>query len=462
MRVKSPWAPRLVDGHAATPSDRLVAALAEDILEGRVCTGDRLPAHRDLADQLGIGVGTVTKAYGILERRGLVRTVRGSGSFVALTQTRRGPLIDLSRNVPPAVMNERLLADTFTAIARRVDADLFNDYPPLGGHDEHRRLLAHWFARLGMDADPRRLVLTGGAHQAIALALSVTCGAGNTGGTLFTESQTYPGVFALARHRGIRCVGVGMDAEGMMPEALEQALAVNAKKSGPAVLYVTPTMQNPTTATMSRARREAIVSVCRAHDTAIIEDDVYTLTADTRLPPLAMLAPERTFYANSLSKTLNPALRIGGLVVPESMYALIETALQATTIMVPPLSCAVMEQWLLDGTVDAVSRAIQDESRRRVALARSLLGDTMRGADDRGYHVWLPMPQSEAQRLADAASALGVLVTPPASTAAAPDAPDSGVRLCLGAASIAELSTALTGIARLQLQGHLPGAQLAL
>ncbi|WP_062339503.1 PLP-dependent aminotransferase family protein [Zymomonas mobilis] len=457
MRVKSPWMPRLAEGSAATPSERLVAALAEDILEGEISTGDRLPAHRDLADKLGIGVGTVTKAYGILERRGLVRSVKGSGSFVALTQTRRGPLIDLSRNVPPAVVNERLLAGTFTAIAKRVDVDLFNDYPPLGGHDEHRRLLAHWFARLGMEADPSRLVLTGGAHQAIAIALSVTCG---TGGTLFTEAQTYPGVFALARHRGIRCVGVDMDDEGMMPDALDRMLT--EKKSGPSALYVTPTMQNPTTATMGRIRREAIVSVCRAHDVAIIEDDVYTLAADTSLPPLTMLAPERTFYANSLSKTLNPALRIGGLVVPESMYAQVETALQATTIMVPPLSCAVMEQWLLDGTVEAVSQAIQDESKRRIALARSLLGDMMRNTEHRGYHIWLPMPQQEAQRLAHAASALGVRVTPPESTAADPDAPDGGVRLCLGSASIAELSTALAGIARLRVEVHQPDSRLAL
>ncbi len=461
MRLNSPWTPRLAEG-VAPPSDRLVAALADDILEGRISTGDRLPAHRDLANKLGIGVGTVTKAYGLLERRGLVRSVKGSGTFVALAQTRRGPLIDLSRNVPPAVMSERLLASTFLAMAKRVDSGLFNDYPPLGGHEEHRRLLARWFARLGVEAAPRRLVLTGGAHQAIALALPVTCG---TGGVLFTEAQTYPGVFALARHHGIRCVGVEMDGEGIVPEALDRALA--AKKAGPTALYVTPTMQNPTTATMGRARREAIVSVCRAHDIAIIEDDVYTLAADASLPPLAMLAPERTFYANGLSKTLNPALRIGGLVVPESMYQQIETALQATTIMVPPLSCAVMEQWLLDGTVEAMSRAIQDESKRRIALARSMLGGLMypsspKTADGRGYHVWLPMPQHEAQRLAHAASALGVLVTPPASTAADPDAPDGGVRLCLGAASIAELSTALAGIARLRIEVRQPDPQLAL
>ena len=116
MRLISPWTPRLAE-KTAPASDRLVAALAEDILDGKLETGDRLPPHRDLADALRIGVGTVTKAYGILERRGLVRSAKGSGTFVALVQTHRGTLIDLSRNAPPAVMTERLLARTLAAVA---------------------------------------------------------------------------------------------------------------------------------------------------------------------------------------------------------------------------------------------------------------------------------------------------------------------------------------------------------
>ncbi|WP_274381692.1 aminotransferase-like domain-containing protein [Massilia cavernae] len=280
------------------------------------------------------------------------------------------------------------------------------------------------------------------------------------GGTLFTEAETYPGAIALARHQRTHLVGVSMDGEGVVPEALDRALS--ARRPGPAALYVTPTMQNPTTATMGRARREAIVAVCRDHDIAIIEDDVYTLAADRKLPQLAMLAPERTFYANSMSKTLNPALRIGGLVAPEPMYAHIEAALQATAIMVPPLSCAVMEQWLIDGTAEVVSRSIQDESDRRLALARSMLGAMMREPGHQGYHVWLPMPRLEAQGLEHAASALGVLVTPPSSTAADTEAPDGGVRLCLGAPSIADLSTALSAIARLRLEVRTADSRLIL
>lgn len=456
MRVTSPWTPRLIEG-TGSPSGRLVAALAEDILESRLATGDRLPAHRDLADKLGIGIGTVTKAYGILERRGLVRSVKGSGTFVALVQTRRGPLIDLSRNAPPAVMTERLLTRTLNAVAKRVDSGLFNDYPPLGGHDEHRRLLAHWFAGVGMQVDPRRLVLTSGAHHAVSVALSVTCG---LHGTLFTEAQTYPGVIALARHQGVPLVGVSMDGEGILPEALDRALATRG--NGPAALYVTPTMQNPTTATMSRTRREDIVSICRAHDISIIEDDVYSLAADVALPPLAMLAPERTFYANSLSKTLNPTLRIGGLVAPSSMYEAALTALQATAVMVSPLSCAFMEQWLMDGTAEAVGQAIQVESGRRSALGRQMLGGLIREPGHRGYHVWMPMPRQQALRLEHAAKALGVLVTPVVSTVADPTSEQGGVRLCLGAPSMSDLNTALGALAQIQLAVVEAGVRLAL
>jgi DNA-binding transcriptional MocR family regulator len=443
MNIESPWRPRLVSD-TGSPCDRLVGALADDIMSGRLESGARLPAHRELASQLHIGLGTVTKAYAVLQRRGLVRSVTGSGTFVAVVQSRRGPSIDLSRNAPPAAMTERLLSRMLAALAKRVDADPFNSYPPAAGHDEHRRQMARWFQRLGMDADPRLLLLTSGAQHALAIALAVTCG---RTGTLFVEAHTYPGTIALARHMGCRLVGLEMDDQGLAPESLDRAAA--AVKHAPAAVYITPTMQNPTTSTMSRRRRADIVAVCRARNITIIEDDVYAQNASPQRPPLAMLAPERTLYANSLSKTFNPALRIGGLVVPASLIERAEAVLEATALTISPLTCAVMEQALLDGTAEAVSRAIQEESRRRYALAKSFLGDAMRQVDQVGYHVWLPMHRDEADRVDRAATALGVIVTPPRSTAAAPAGLDGGVRLCIGAPSIAELTTALGTIAAL-------------
>ncbi|WP_340321244.1 PLP-dependent aminotransferase family protein [Chelatococcus albus] len=249
MRIASPWHPRLAD-IAAPPSERLVAALADDIIEGRLEAGARLPAHRDLAWRLGIGIGTVTKAYGVLERRGLTRSVKGHGTFMAAIAARNCPVIDLSINTPPAMLSERVLAKTLIAAARNLDPHLFTLYPPAAGHDEHRRLMSRWLAPLGMEADASRLLLTNGAQQALSVAFGVACG---PGGTILTEALTYPGAIALARHAGYRLRRLTIDGEGIVPEALEAALATCDRT--PIGLYVTPTMHNPTTATMSEARR---------------------------------------------------------------------------------------------------------------------------------------------------------------------------------------------------------------
>ena len=344
MRERSPWQPRLAEGNSS-PTDRLVQALSDDILSGLLRLGARLPAHRELADTLGIAVGTVTKAYGILERRGLVRSVKGSGMFVALANSRSRTFIDLSQNTPPAALTSRSLSKTLTTLARRPDMDMFNTYAPATGHDEHRRLLAQWFSRLGVPADYQHLILTNGAQHALSVALSTVC---EPFGRLYVEAQTYSGLIQLSHLLKLTLVGIPMDDEGMDVSVLEKTLDENAEKGG--AVYVTPLLQSPSTRIMSLARRQELVRVCRERGIKIIEDDVYRLMSTTELPQIAKIAPDITLYVNSLSKILNPALRIGGLLVPEALYSRAESMLRATAMMVSPLSSSIMEQWLIDGT----------------------------------------------------------------------------------------------------------------
>jgi len=443
MLLQSPWRPYLAD-LPGSPSEKLVAALADDILEGRLEAGARLPAHRDLAWSLKIGVGTVTKAYAVLERRGLTRSVKGRGTFVGLVQAHKAGGIDLSFNQPPAMLSDRLLRRTLASIAKTVDPTLFTHYPPPLGHDEHRRLMAHWLHDLGMPADPDRVVLTSGAQQALSVAFSVAL---RPGGTIFCEALTYPGVITLARFAGYKLVGVAMDEEGMLPQALEEALAAGPKGVRSAILYIMPTMQNPTTATMSGQRRQEIADICRRHRIALVEDDVYSLTPLSGRPPIATLAPERTFYVNSLSKTVSPGLRIGSLVVPEGQMERSVAALRATLLSVSPLSCAVMERWILDGTAETLRSAIRMEADRRTTLARSILGDAVRRSEIAGFHIFLPMARAEADHIAATAALAGVAVTQPRAIAADRESRESGLRLCLGAPALPDLRTGLTCIA---------------
>ena len=443
MKLDSPWTARLADG-PGPPSERLVVALADDILEGRLEAGARLPAHRDLAWTLKIGVGTVTKAYAVLERRGLVRSVKGRGTFVALVQARQPAGIDLSFNVPPAMLSERLLRRTLSAIARSLDPGLFTGYPPALGHDEHRRLMARWLNDLGMPADPAQVVLTSGAQQALSVAFSVAL---RPGGTIYCDALTYPGLITLARFAGYKLAGVAMDEEGMIPAELEKALAARPAGVRSAILYLMPTMQNPTTAVMSAERRREMAQLCRDHRLALVEDDVYSLAPLPGRPPIATLAPERTFYVNSLSKTVSPGLRIGSLVVPPGLLERAAAALRATLLSVSPLSCAVMERWMADGTADTLRTAIRMEAERRTRLAHSLLGPALRRSEVAGFHAFLPLPREEAERVAAVAAGFGVAVTPPRAIAADRQGHDSGLRLCLGAPALPDLRGGLAKIA---------------
>lgn len=441
MLLQSRWTPRLADIKAG-PVERLVVALADDILEGRLTGGDRLHAHRELSWALGIGVGTVTKAYTILERRGLVRSVKGSGTFVAVRQAVGGPLIDLSANVPPGMLGRRLFAKTLADIARKIDADHFNLYAPPAGHIRHRRLLSRWLETLGLIVDPLSLVLTSGAQQALALALDLACG---QGGIIITERMTYPGVIALSRHKGYGLCGVEMDDEGMMPSALVYALDSIAQGRR-RVVYLTPTLHNPTTATMGIDRRRAIIDICRAKDVLIIEDGVYVFSADA-LPHLATLAPERCLHVGSLSKTLSPGLRIGVLTLPHGMEAQAEAILAALPLSPSPLSCAVVEDWLANGMVESVRSGLYREAERRSAMATAILKNREICRHPGGYHLWLPMTHTSADQFHTAATALGVAVTPPEAVMAEPNDEASGIRLCLGGPSPDELSRALTVLA---------------
>ncbi len=443
MLLQSPWVPRLANIEVNT-AERLVLALADDIIEGRLTGGDRLPAHRDLAWKLGVGLGTVTKAYAILERRGLTRSVKGRGTFVALQQARKDRQTDLSSNAPPAMLSSRILAKTLTMIARKIDTDHLNLYAPAGGHMEHRRVLAHWLEASGLPADPSHLVLTSGARQALALAFDLTCG---SNGLLLTEKITYPGALALLRRKGCRIQGIEIDAEGIVPEALAQALDNTARVNGRAV-YLTPTLHNPTTATMSAARRQAIADICLRAGVWLIEDGVYA-TADTGLRPLAALAPDISLHVNGLSKSLGPGLQIGVLTLPERLKDAAEHLLHEVPMAPSALSCAVIEDWMTSGIIASLQKDMRHEAQRRSALAVSLLAVNGLIAHPDAYNVWLPMERDAASHFVSIAAASGIKLTNPLSIMVDPEDQASGIRFCLGGTSFDDLTEALTLLARL-------------
>jgi DNA-binding transcriptional MocR family regulator len=293
---------------------------------------------------------------------------------------------------------------------------------------------------------PDRLLFTAGAQHALAIAFSIACGAG---GCLFTEAVTYPGALVLARHNGLVITPIALDREGMRPEMLDAALASADHGGRRRTVYVTPMLHNPTTATMGLPRRRDIVSICRKHDVLLIEDDVYSLFSPPSLPALAELAPERTLYVNGLSKTLSPGLRLGFLVAPPTLVDAACAGLQATSSMACPLSCVIMERWMVDGTASSISTSIRIEAKQRAALATAALPGLVAPANNGSLHGWLPMTPTDAERFASRAGLAGVTVTPPSTVMVDSTTGLSGIRICFGGPKRSDLSRALAILRRL-------------
>src|SRR6266545_7156005 len=153
----------------------IAEALAEDAGGGRLRPGTRLPTHRDLADRLGVTVGTITRAYAEATRRGLVTGEVGRGTFVrararpaAMAEGPEAGLIDLSANLPPAAAVKQeaaTLARTLAALARRKDLGRLLAYPPEGGAREHRAAGAEWIRRGGFATTVERVLVTSGSQH---------------------------------------------------------------------------------------------------------------------------------------------------------------------------------------------------------------------------------------------------------------------------------------------------------
>lgn len=423
------WTPTLPDGREPL-HERLLAALARDIAAGALSPGTRLPPQRDLAHAAGLGLGTVTRAYAAAEQQGLISARVGRGSFVA---ERAAPpaeaIIDLSRNLPPMGRAEALIGQAVARLQRRPDLATALTYAPRAGEQAHRAAMAGWLARVcGLEGlAPEQVILCGGAQQGMALALGAAC---RPGDTVLCEEATYMGLKPLAEAAGYRLVGVALDNEGMVPEALAEA----ARSSGARAVYVLPTLQNPTARTMSPARRQAIADIARGLDLTVIEDDVYGLYAGSaRHPPIAMLAPERTFFLASLSKLVAPGLRAGVLVAPDRAgHDRILLALEGLYGAGDTFSRMIAVQWIEDGTAEAIAGENIAEAEARLTLALEILGPAAeRPGGKASLHLWLPLPELEAERVAGRALRGGVQLTPPDAPLVGQGA-TRGLRLCLG------------------------------
>ena len=427
------WKPRSVD-EAPLKYLGIVEALEADIRRGSILPGERLPAQRAIAEALDVDLTTVTRAFNEARRRGLVAAQAGRGTFVREDPEPGGgpaPLLDLSMNIPPqpaAIDFRRLFAQTMNAVLSGPRGGLCLQYQQSAGALADRQAGARWLsARIGA-VGSERVVLAAGAQSGLYALCALLLAAGDV---LAAGRLTYPGLRAVAAQQGLGIEPIAMDEGGLIPEDFERACRMAAPKA----LYVVPSIDNPTTATLSEARRIRIAAIARRFGVILIEDDPYGALRSDRPAALATLAPELTWHLATLSKCVTPALRVAYVAAPDADGAgRLAAVLRATTLMAPPVLAAMASRWIAEGRLDTVTAAIRAENRARQALAARVLAGCRLAADPEGHHLWLTLPDPwRAEDFADHAERAGVSIVPASAFAVIPDATQA-VRLSLGIA----------------------------
>jgi DNA-binding transcriptional MocR family regulator len=420
------WKPKLKERkHLAA---EILRVLEADLEAGRLVPGERLPTHRELADHLKVALGTVTRAYALAQTQGLVTSTTGRGTFVASPAMAQEGIIDFSRNLIHREQrdgNIRALLGVYGDAGKA--ALLLDEEQDPAGVLEHRAAVAAWMCRPGFAPTPEDIVVCSGVQHAMHTVLATIA---KPGDVVLTEALTYAGIKAIAALSGLQLRGLPMDSEGIEPQAFEDAC-----RRGARILYITPTLHNPTTITMSTGRRQEIARIAETYNVAVLEDDVLGFLAPEAPPPFAAYAPANTYYLLGTSKSIAPGLRVAYTVCPRGMQQQIANTIRTTIWETSPLMSAVLAKWIQDGTADRTIAFKRTEVSSRHELAKRILSQTPPPAQTTP-HWWIALPEPwRAEDLTEECRKRGVGITPAAVFAINRDEVPMAVRICLGAVS---------------------------
>lgn len=273
---------------------------------------------------------------------------------------------------------------------------------------------------LGLELPSHSLLITSGAQQAIDLLARVLV---NPGDVVLVEGPSYPAALQCFSCAGAELVQVPSDGEGLVVDALYEAVRSGRVKA----LYLVPSFGNPSGAMLSETRRRRLAELSERHGFYIIEDDPYAALAfDGRWPKpvaahaslLSATAPW-TIYVSSLSKVLGPGLRIGWALAPADVGHAMLLVKQTTDIHSVRLGQAVAARYLTLGRLTAHVERLRDTYRRRCTTLTDALDAQLvpLGASYErptgGMFVWVRLPPSiDSEWLLRQAIPLGVIFVP--------------------------------------------------
>ncbi|MDQ3064275.1 MAG: PLP-dependent aminotransferase family protein [Acidobacteriota bacterium] len=434
---------------------QLYETLRRAILSGQLPAESQVPSTRALAEQLAVSRMTVVNAYDQLLAEGYIEGVSGSGTYVAsvlpeemleiqvkrqqnnansksrATISKRGERLASFNlaNLRPSRTDRNFSAfhygvpaiDAFpfdvwsrltTRRLQRVPASLFGSGNPAGFTPLREAVAAYLQTARAVRCKPEQVIIVAGAQQALALTAQILI---DEKDVVWMENPCYLGARNVFAAAGAKIVSVPIDAEGF-----DLSFALKANKNA-RLVCVTPSHQYPLGLTMSLSRRLALIEWARANDSWIIEDDYDSEFRYSGRPFASLQGLDETgrvIYVGTFSKTIFPALRLGYMVVPESLVDVFAAARALSDGHSPSIDQAVLTDFIEEGHFSRHVRRMRFlYAERQAALVdaakKDLTGLLEVNADEAGMHLigWLPAGVND-RTACEKALTQGVEVTP--------------------------------------------------
>ncbi len=357
----------------------------EAIADGSLHAGERLPAVRALARDLGVSPATVAAAYRTLAQRGVVGGQGRRGTIVAPQPPLRirgaRPLPAGARDLASGNPDPALLPPLAPAVAR-IDPRhrLYGEPAKL---EALVALAEQGFAADGVAGD---VAIVGGALDGIERALQSRLLPGDR---IAIEDPTWPRITDLVRALGLVPVPVELDESGVLPDALERGLAAGAKAA-----IVTPRGQNPTGAALAPERGEELREVLARHPSVVVvEDDYVAAVAGAGYVPVHGTTSQWA-VVRSLSKVAGPDLRIALMAGDPRTISRVEGRQLLGPGWVSHLLQQIAARLLgAAATGRLLARAERAYAERRRALIEALAVRGIPAMGGSGLGVWIPVTE---------------------------------------------------------------------
>lgn len=342
-----------LDRSGASPLyEQLYRALKADILSGALPGGSRLPSGRALAEHLGLSRVTVETAYAQLLAEGYLTSRPRAGYFVEqLTPQELPPRVSEPEAQPPepeTAQSRSAQLFPFSVWARLMRGvlldrrqELLRPAPDAGLPALRQAVAAELYRQRGVHVSPEQVYIGAGAEYFYNLLIQ-----------FFGHGRVYalenPGHRKIARVYQANQVAVrpiGMDADGVIPELLEQ--------SGAEVLHISPSHHYPTGTVTPITRRQALMRWLTAQPGRyLIEDDYDSEFRFSGLPIPTIQSMDRSgrvIYMNTFSRTISPSLRISYMILPRTLLPQWQAAMGFYSCTVPSFEQMTLTRFLAEG-----------------------------------------------------------------------------------------------------------------